>query len=206
MEAGLEEDEEDEGEEEVKRESSAAPVVPPTASSSTCLADDAGAAHVPLSDESSSVADDPKATRKAARKAAKAVKRAVREGRAPPGVGRKDCTLCSRSVDLLVRCQVDESRRWHMVCGRCWQTDDVAGGVVDGSGANPHYRYGGLWKNLKRPPSPPGMRQAVAAGQPADSDDEYAATLLGALGVGVGSDEATDDEQTSREYAAQAAR
>merc|ERR1719353_114027 len=93
---------------------------------------------------------DPKAARKAARKAAKADRRAVREGRAAPGVGRKACELCGRRVDLLVRCQVDASKRWQMACGRCWQTDAVAGGVADGSGTNPHYRYGGLWKNLKK--------------------------------------------------------
>eukprot|EP00965_Chrysotila_dentata_P058358 1935116-Pleurochrysis_carterae.AAC.1 len=37
-----------------------------------------------------------------------------------------------------------------MVCGKCWNRPSVAGGVVDGSGENPHYRYGGLWKNLRK--------------------------------------------------------
>ena len=40
-------------------------------------------------------------------------------------------------------------RQWKMVCGKCWNSKAVAGGVVDGDGSNPHYRYGGLWKNLK---------------------------------------------------------
>lgn len=100
----------------------------------------------------------------------------MREGRAAPGVGRKPCTLCERSVDLLVRCQLDESKRWQMVCGRCWNTDAVAGGVVDGSGANPHYHYGGLWKNLKK-----GAAGPAVAG-PGD-DGGGVAALLGGLSV-----------------------
>ena len=88
--------------------------------------------------------------RKAARKAAKAQKRANREGRGDPTVGQKPCALCSRKQDLLIRCQHDASGSWNLVCGRCWNLDSVAGGVVDGSGSNPHYRYGGLWKNLRK--------------------------------------------------------
>ena len=34
-----------------------------------------------------------------------------------------------------------------MVCGLL-EDSAVAGGVVDGDGSNPNYRYGGLWKNL----------------------------------------------------------
>lgn len=85
-----------------------------------------------------------RAARKAAKKAAKAKKRAKREGRIDD-IGKKPCDLCARSVDLLIRCQIDEKLRWHMVCGKCWQK--VSGGVVDGSRDHPHYRYGGLWKN-----------------------------------------------------------
>ena len=91
-------------------------------------------------------------------------------------VPKKPCTLCERSVDLLVRCQLDESKRWQMVCGRCWNTDAVAGGVVDGSGANPHYHYGGLWKNLKK-----GAAGSAVAG-PGD-DGGGVAALLGGLSV-----------------------
>lgn len=94
--------------------------------------------------------ENAKARRKEARKAAKATKRAVREGRADPTVGQKNCDLCQRSANTLVRCQVDSTAQWKLVCGRCWKTDQVAGGVVDGSGSNVHYRYGGLWKNLKQ--------------------------------------------------------
>ena len=143
--------------------------------------------------------EDARAARKAARKAGKLARRAVREGRAAPGVGRKACDLCGRPVDLLVRCQVDASKRWQMACGKCWATDAVSGGVVDGSGANPHYRYGGLWKNLKKgsssPPPPAaaatraGTREQVG-GQSSDHDDdegvEGVRSLLSELGVSAG--------------------
>lgn len=97
--------------------------------------DDQGAAVV--------VVGDPKATRRAANKARKADRRA--------GLGgQKPCDLCLRDVDTLIRCQVDSGSTWRLVCGRCWETPEVAGGVVDGCGANPHYRYGGLWKNRRK--------------------------------------------------------
>ena len=140
--------------------------------------------------------EDPRAARKAARKAGKLARRAVREGRAAPGVGRKACDLCGRHVDLLVRCQVDASKRWQMACGKCWATDAVSGGVVDGSGANPHYRYGGLWKNLKKGsslPPPPAAAAATGAqvgGLSSDHDDdegvEGVRSLLSGLGVSAG--------------------
>ena len=92
---------------------------------------------------------DVKAARKAAKKAAKALKRA---NRADPSRGQKDCDLCCKSVDLLVRCKIAEDGQWKMVCGKCWNLPVVAGGVTDGDGSNPHYRYGGLWKNLHKNP------------------------------------------------------
>ena len=61
--------------------------------------------------------------------------------------GQKECTMCARPVDLLIRCTIDVSGRWEMVCGRCWR--GVSGGVTDGDAAHPFYRYGGLWKNRK---------------------------------------------------------
>lgn len=109
--------------------------------------------------------------RKAAVKADKAHRRAAREGRlgaVDPDYGKKPCDLCDTLVDVLIRCQIDESGRWYMVCGgTCWRK--VSGGVVDGDEQHPHYRYesirvlfrfcmfkpvftttryGGLWKNL----------------------------------------------------------
>lgn len=93
-----------------------------------------------------------RAARKAAVKAEKQRKRAAREGRmeeVDPNHGRKPCDLCDKLCDLLIRCQIDESGRWYMVCGgKCWR--DVSGGVVDGDAHHPHYRYGGLWKNLHK--------------------------------------------------------
>lgn len=61
---------------------------------------------------------------------------------------RKPCTLCQKPRDVLVRCQIDDTGKWHFVCpGTCWKT--VSGGVVDGdkSEDHVHYRYGGMWKN-----------------------------------------------------------
>ena len=103
-----------------------------------------------MSESSADVELDPKAARKAAKKASKAERRAKREGTAGP-TGQKSCDLCERGVDLLIRCQIDTSKQWKMVCGSCWKTPAVANGVVDGDPlVTPHYRYGGLWKNLHR--------------------------------------------------------
>lgn len=60
----------------------------------------------------------------------------------------KPCTLCGTSRPVLVRCQIDDSGKWHMVCpGQCWKS--VSGGQEDAKGFEdeyPHYRYGGMWK------------------------------------------------------------
>ncbi|KAK9828493.1 hypothetical protein WJX72_000316 [[Myrmecia] bisecta] len=93
--------------------------------------------------------EEDRAARKATKKQLKAERRAVREGRPPETYGQKECDLCHQLKDLLIRCQVDKTEAWHMVCGKCWK--DVSGGVVDGDDDHPLYRYGGLWKNLHRP-------------------------------------------------------
>ena len=101
-------------------------------------------------DSSSSESDfitDAKARRKAEKKRKKAERRAQREGRGDPTAGQKQCTLCAKSVNLLIRCQHDRSGEWAMVCGKCW--NEVSGGVVDGDDSHPYYRYGGLWKNRR---------------------------------------------------------
>lgn len=99
-------------------------------------------------DDSSSMAKyNAKQERKAAKKLAKAKRRAQREGRGDSTVGQKNCDVCSKSVDLLIRCTIDQTQEWNMVCGSCWKK--VSGGVVDGDASHPHYRYGGLWKNRK---------------------------------------------------------
>jgi hypothetical protein len=63
--------------------------------------------------------------------------------------GQKNCHLCSRSVNLLIRCSLTPKTHWVMVCGKCWHLPSVANGVVDGDATNPDYRYGGLWKNRR---------------------------------------------------------
>jgi len=88
-----------------------------------------------------------KIERKLAKKLKKAQRRAEREGRGDSTAGQKNCDICVKSVDLLIRCTIDETAQWQMVCGRCWK--DVSGGVVDGDHHHPHYRYGGLWKNRR---------------------------------------------------------
>jgi len=82
---------------------------------------------------------------KEAIKKLKAERRLKRTGKANPIITRKACHLCSQEVDLLIRCTIDESMRYYMVCSRCWK--DVSGGVVDGDESHPYYKYGGLWKN-----------------------------------------------------------
>ncbi len=92
---------------------------------------------------------DKKALRKQHKEAVKAQKRErrlKRMGKADSDVGRKACDLCGKRVDLLIRCTVDETQQFKMVCGKCWPS--VSGGVPDGiPQTHPHYRYGGLWKN-----------------------------------------------------------
>lgn len=78
-----------------------------------------------------------KVERKAAKKAVKGAKRLQRAG-LDEFLGRKQCTVCSRSVDLLVRCQMDATRQYHMLCGRCWAK--ASGGRVDGTPETPYYR------------------------------------------------------------------
>lgn len=63
-----------------------------------------------------------------------------------PSPHSKACTICHAPRDVLIRCQIDETKKWHFVCtGKCWK--NVSGGEVDGDGKHPGYRYGGMWKN-----------------------------------------------------------
>lgn len=62
--------------------------------------------------------------------------------------GKKPCTLCSTPRNVLVRCQIDDSKKWVFVCtGTCWTS--VSGGKQDGTRDFPHYKYGGMWKNKR---------------------------------------------------------
>ena len=89
---------------------------------------------------------DPKAAKRTAKKALKVSRREKRMGSEESiKEKQKPCDLCTKNVNLLIRCQIDETKKWKMVCGKCWH--EVSGGQVDGDSAHPHYRYGGLWKN-----------------------------------------------------------
>lgn len=94
--------------------------------------------------EDTAVGGGPELSEREARKLRKREVKAARRARREGAVRLKPCDVCQRERDLLVRCTVDESGKWVMVCGKCWQ--GVSGGVVDGDAAHPHYRYGGLWK------------------------------------------------------------
>lgn len=83
--------------------------------------------------------------RKELKKRMKEERRLARQGMADVTKGQKSCTLCDRPVDVLIRCTIDVSKVWNMVCGTCWKK--VSGGVVDGDKDHPFYRYGGLWRN-----------------------------------------------------------
>ena len=56
--------------------------------------------------------DTTKAQRKAEKKRKKAARRAQREGTGNPAIGRPPCTLCGKSVDLLVWCTHTASGEW----------------------------------------------------------------------------------------------
>ena len=48
--------------------------------------------------------------------------------------------------DVLVRCRIDETLIWHLVCtSKCWK--QVSGGEIDGGPDRLYYQYGGMWKN-----------------------------------------------------------
>ena len=81
------------------------------------------------SDADASARDAKRDARKAAKKAVKAAKRSKRAGASSDNEdgsdasdGSKACDLCDTRVDLLVRCQVDSTKRWKMACGKCWKT------------------------------------------------------------------------------------
>ena len=56
--------------------------------------------------------DDAKVRRKAEKKQKKAERRAQRQGTGDPTIGQKTCTICNKSVDLLIRCTYDASAEW----------------------------------------------------------------------------------------------
>ena len=83
---------------------------------------------------------------------------------------RKPCTLCEQPRHVLVRCQIDETRRWHFVCpGSCWKR--VSGGVIDGDDKHKLYRYGGMWKNKHEAVSAKKPRRVGKEGDQRSSHD-----------------------------------
>ena len=86
---------------------------------------------------------------------------------------RKLCTLCDQPRNVLVRCQIDDTGRWHFVCpGSCWK--NVSGGKIDGDGAEEHqfYRYGGMWKNKNEAVSAKKPKSKRRQGRPS-TDSQY---------------------------------
>merc|ERR1712161_120630 len=57
---------------------------------------------------------------KEAVKLKKQQRRLKREGKTSPEVGRKACDVCSTDVDMLIRCTIDATQTYQMVCGKCW--------------------------------------------------------------------------------------
>ena len=53
----------------------------------------------------------------------------------------KVCDRCQKASPLLYRIQQDSSQSWIFVCPECWQLCNQD---------NPHYRYGGTWKQRKK--------------------------------------------------------
>ena len=86
----------------------------------------------------------PKQTRKERKRAAKKLQR---EKRALNVDNRRKCDVCSRLVNMTIRCTIDETKEWKHVCGTCWHS--VSGGCTDGDADHPFYVYGGLWRNRK---------------------------------------------------------
>ena len=63
-----------------------------------------------------------------------------------PSSHRKSCDLCHNMCDVLVRCRIDKTLIWHLVCtSKCWK--QVSGGEIDGGPGKSYYQYGGMWKN-----------------------------------------------------------
>ena len=85
--------------------------------------------------------------RKEARKRNKKLVKEQRKAKRKNGPRLKPCDLCDTDKDLLIRCMIDDTNKWYMVCGKCW--NNVSGGVVDGDSNHPHYKYGGLWKAIR---------------------------------------------------------
>lgn len=112
-----------------------------------------------------------------------------------PEAHRKLCTLCATPRDVLIRCQIDTSGKWHLVCpGKCWQS--VSGGEIDGNTEHPHYRYGGAWKNKHAGVSAKKPKKKKKQGSKIDKGDANdSQTIEQDEGVTGGSDVVGSDEE-----------
>ena len=137
--------------------------------------------------------DDPEESKKPIRQQHKeAVKVLIQQKRAKkmgdaPELGRKPCDLCTKEVDLLVRCTIDESQQYKMVCGRCWPS--VSGGVPDGISSDyPFYNYGGLWKNRNA-----NLKKRIGSGSKKKSETSSSTSVLEEIAASV---QAVEDDAT----------
>jgi hypothetical protein len=63
-----------------------------------------------------------------------------------PSPHSKPCSLCGRLRDVLIRCQIDSTKKWYFICtGKCWK--QVSGGRIEGDADHREYKYGAMWKN-----------------------------------------------------------
>lgn len=84
---------------------------------------------------------------------------------------------------MLVRCQIDETRKWHFVCpGACWKS--VSGGIMDGDEDHKFYRYGGMWKN---------KHEAVSAKKPKGVGKKKESSMQTAEGSAADDNRATEN-------------
>eukprot|EP00931_Biecheleriopsis_adriatica_P101293 TRINITY_DN76463_c0_g1_i1.p1 TRINITY_DN76463_c0_g1~~TRINITY_DN76463_c0_g1_i1.p1 ORF type:complete len:307 (-),score=62.13 TRINITY_DN76463_c0_g1_i1:17-937(-) len=116
---------------------------------------------------------DKKTARRQRKQALKAERRAKRAQSSEEAIAakRKPCDLCSKPVDLLVRCTCDSSQQWRMLCGKCWK--GASGGVPDGDADHPYYRYGGLWKNRAAKISTPKFPLSEQLAQEAEINSDH---------------------------------
>ncbi|CAJ1437065.1 unnamed protein product [Effrenium voratum] len=119
----------EEGEESAEPESDSGNEAGDTGDAPAKAEENPGADTEESQDESEPDARTARKQRKAALKAERRARRA-QSPEEKAAAKRKPCSLCTRRVDLLVRCQMDISQKWHMLCGRCWR--DASGGVPDG--------------------------------------------------------------------------
>lgn len=120
-------------------------------------------------EENEELEADPRKQRKQALKAERRAKKEMTPQEKADSK-RKQCDVCTKSVNLLVRCTIDFTQSWKMLCGRCWR--DASGGVPDGDADHPFYRYGGLWKNRSALVATPKFGGKMNSDSPLESENK----------------------------------